>query len=182
MNEGCETRDALGMSIGSPDFIPSQVCKGFLETRRPALSCSSVAKKNEVRFLRDCPSELVRPEDPACSGPVVRGCADLSGAGDPTGLLSGVQGREAGETRLARRQSVLHEAIRLLCGETMPGDDDPGRGEGDPPRLAYGQGAGEAVHAGAAPEDGDSGAKGHRHRRDLDPEGAHLPDCGERSH
>ena len=162
------------MSIGSPDFILSQGFRGFLETRRPGLSGSSVVKKNELRFLRDCPPELLRPEDTACSRSVLRGCTDLSGAGDSTGLLSGVQGREAGETRLARRQSVLHEEIRLLCGETVPGDDDPGRGQRDPSRLAHDQGAGEAVHEGAASEDGDAGAESNRHRRDLDPEGSHL--------
>src|SRR3990167_6935872 len=145
MNRGCEKRDALGMSIDSPDFIPSQAFRGFLETRGQGLSCSSVVKKNEMRFLWDHPSELLRPEEASCSGPVVRGCADLSGIGDSTCLLPEVREGEAGETQLARRQSVLHEEICLLCGETVPSNDDPGRGKGDPSRLAHDQGAGVPV-------------------------------------
>ena len=43
-----------------------------------------------------------------------------------------------------------------------------------------GEGAREAVHAGAAATGGDAGAEGDRHRRDLDQEAPRLPHPGER--
>ena len=55
-----------------------------------------------------------------------------------------------------------------------------GRGEGTGAGLAHGQGAGDAIHAGPARARGHAGAAGDRHRRDLDPQGPHLPDRGQR--
>lgn len=129
----------------------------------PVLSPWFDAKKNGLWFLREGSSELVRSKDPSCSGPLVRGCPNLSGISDSACLLSALREGETGEALLSCRQSVLHEAICFLCGETMPVDDDPGCGEGDAFGLAHDQGVGEVVHAGATSEDGKSNARSDWH-------------------
>ncbi len=75
--------------------------------------------------------------------------------------------------------AVLHQALRLLCGPARSRLDHPGCGPGDAPQLDH-QSAGDAVHARAAAARGSARAARHRDRRDLHPEGAHLPDRGER--
>jgi len=181
MNTGCEKRDGYGMSIGFPVFIPGQRFRGSSAITRPGSSHCVAVKKNSLRFLWDRPSKLLRQEDTAGSRPVVRRCANLSGFGDPTCLLPEVWQGETREARMACRQPVLHEKICLLRWETMQGNDHSGRSNGNAPRLAYDQGAGEAVYAGAAPENRHSRSEGDRHRRDLNSKGTYLPNRSERS-
>src|SRR3990167_6381286 len=160
MNKECEERDSFGMSIGSPDFIPRQEFRGFLVTPGRGWYLSSVAKKNGVRLLRNSSQELLRPEGSSCPGSVLRRGASLSGAGDPTCSLQKVRRCEAGKTSLAGRQSLLHEAICLLCGETMPCFHDCRCGERSSAQLEDGQGAGKAVHEGTVAEGRDTGTGG----------------------
>ena len=180
MNRECEERDAFGMSIGSPDFIQERAFRGFLVIPEQESSRSSVAKKNSLWFLRHDSLQFLRLEGPPGSGSVLRGQEDLPGDGNPACLLPEVPDGEAGKACLAVRQPLLHEEVRLYGGETLPGHDDYGRGKRVSSRLEDGQGVGQAVHAGAVEEDGNTGSSGHRDRRDIDPERAHLSDCGER--
>ena len=88
---------------------------------------------------------------------------------------------EAGAARLSGGQPALHQALCLFCRSTLPAGDDQGRGEGTGARLAHGQGAGNAIHASPARARWHARPAGGRDRRDRDPQGPHLPDCGERS-
>src|SRR5713101_1661383 len=88
---------------------------------------------------------------------------------------------EAGEAGVALQQPLLHQALCVLCGPALSDLDDPRRR----PRVALGlehrQGTRPAVHAGAAPKSRAASATRDRHRRGLDPQGAHLPHRGQRS-
>lgn len=85
------------------------------------------------------------------------------------------------ESRLACRQSVLHQAIRLLRRPQVPKHDDQGCRQGAVARLAYGQGARQRVHAQTAREVPSRQAEGHRCRRDLSEEGPRVPHHCQRS-
>ena len=76
---------------------------------------------------------------------------------------------------VAGRQPAVHQAVRLLRGQALPREHRQGGRRGTAPRLAYRQGAGQAVHARATPPGRLPGAAGHRHRRDRRRQGAQLP-------
>ena len=93
----------------------------------------------------------------------MRGDAHLPGGGDPPGSMSTVRQSEAREVSVARDQPVLHKAVGLVCGATLPGHRRQGCGEGAQARLEDREEAGEGVYAGAAPAHRDAGPQGHRH-------------------
>ena len=82
---------------------------------------------------------------------------------------------------MAGGQSVLQQAVRLLRGAALPGDDDQ---ETWLEELLLDwhtvKELEKAVHARATPPRRDARAEGHRHRRDLHPQGPHLPHRGQR--
>ena len=149
-------------------------------TRRRASSRLCGAQKNGLQGMWSSALGLVRPDDTARSRSFLRRHAGLSGIRGSTGSVSTLRQGEARTTRLPCRQSVLHQAVRLVRRPALPDQHDPGRGRGTAPGLAYGQGTGQAVHADPAGADRYARAEGHRHRRDLDPQGTHLSHCGER--
>ena len=180
MIAGCEHTDASGTPIAFPISGQVQRYGASSVTRRPASFASSGGEKNGMRRLRTRPSRLVRPEDTPSPRPALRGHADLPGAGDSSRRVQEVRQGEAGEAGLAGGQSVLHQALRLLRGTALPDHDDQGRRRGNPAGLEDDQGPRRAVHAGAGATGGDACAEGGRDRRDLDPQGAHLPHRGQR--
>src|SRR6266508_6968664 len=66
--------------------------------------------------------------------------------GPARGLPTLWQG-EAGAARVPGGQSLLHQALCLLCGATLSGVPDPGCGQGAAAGLAHREGPGAAVHA-----------------------------------
>ena len=78
------------------------------------------------------------------------------------------------------RQPVLQQAVRHLRRPALPQCRYQGGGQGAASRLACGQGAREAVHAGAARTRGDAGTAHPRHRRSVDSQGTRLSHRSER--
>jgi len=177
---GCENTDACGTPTAFPGSVRAQRCAAFSVTRKRGSSAFVGGEKNGLRSLRPRSSSLVRSQTASSTGPALWGHAGLPGAGDPPRGVQGLRQSEAGEAGLAGGQAVLHQALRLLRGPSLPEHDDQGRGRGNPPGLEDGQGARRAVHEGATASSGDSRSQGDRGRRDIDPQRAHLPHRGQR--
>lgn len=156
MIAGWQRGKAYWTPTASPGFVPGLRSRGDSAIRRPGLSSWCGGKKNRVRMLWDHSSEFLRSQGPPDSRSVVRGAAHLPGGGDPPGSVSTVWQSEAGEGALGGGPSVLHEAVCLVCGTTLPRNGGQGGGSGAQARLEDGQGLGEGVYAGS------SGARGRR--------------------
>jgi hypothetical protein len=180
MIPGCENTDACGTRTASPASVRVQRYTGYSVTPRPESSASIGGGKNRLRRVWPRPSSVLRPQAAPSTRPAVRGHAGLPGAGGPARRVQALRQGEAGATGLAGGQSVLHQALRRLRGAAVPSRDHQGRRPRNAPGLEDGQGTGNAVHAGTAAPGGDPGSRGDRGRRDLDPEGAHLPHRGQR--
>ncbi len=89
------------MSTDSPGFVRGPRSRGYLAIRRPGSSGWSGVKKNGVRVLRDRAPELLRPQDAASPGSLLRRCADVPGRGGAARFLSTVRQGEAGTLGLA---------------------------------------------------------------------------------
>lgn len=163
MLAGCQRERACWTPTNSPGFVQGPRSRGYLEIRGPGLFGWSAVKKNGVRRVWDSAPEFLRSEGSADSRPVVWGDANLPGGGDPPGSVSPVRQSETGDVSLAGDQPVLHEAICLVCGATLPGDHRERRRQGAQARLEDGEEPGEGVYAGAAPAHGGTGPQGHRH-------------------
>ena len=87
---------------------------------------------------------------------------------------------EAGDVGLVGGPPVRHQALLILRGTSLPDHDGPGRGPGDAPSLGDHQGFGKGIHARAAAPRRLAGADRGRDRRDIHPQGAHVPDRGQR--
>ena len=148
---------AFLVSVRSTPFV------GSLGTPRPGSSDWYVGEKNVLWSVRPCSSFLLRPEDPAGSGSLLRGCAHLPGGGDPKGLLPKVQESEAGEAAVAGGQPFLHQAICLLCRPSVSGFGSDGCSGRTAPGLEDGKVSGKAVHAGAVEASGIAWTEGDRH-------------------
>ena len=170
-----DDRAGCGMRIAFPGSVRARPSRGSSAIPTRGSSPSPGGQKNGLWDLRPGAARVVRPQAPPGPRPRLRRPADLPRARGPAGGLPALWRGEAGAARLAGRQSLLHQALRLLRGPALSGRADPGRGRGAAPRLAHRQGAGEAVHARAAAAGRDARPAGDRHRRDLDREGAHLP-------
>jgi len=163
MIAGWQRRRACWTRTDSPGFVQGRRSRGYSAIRRPGLSSWVGGKKNGMRRVWDFAPEFLRPEGPADSRSVLRGAAHLRGRGGPPGSVSPVRQGEAGDVSMAGRQPVLHEAVCLVCGATLPGNGRPGRGQGTQARLEDRQEPREGVYARAAPAHRDAGAQGYRH-------------------
>lgn len=106
------------------------------------------------------PEFLRQPDPPGPGGPLMRGCADITGSGGAARFLPAVRQGEAGAAGLAGRQSLLHEAVSLFCGTAVPRHEYHGRGQGRASGLAHDEGIGATVHDGATPANRRSGSEG----------------------
>ena len=156
----CYDIDDFGIHIGFRVSARSTRSVGSLETPGPGSSDLCVGEKNGLWSVWPGPSWVLRPEDPKGPGSVLRGCAHLPGVGDPKGLLPKVQEREARETAVAGGQSFLHQAICLLRRPSVSGLGDHRCCQRTSPGLEDGEGAGEAIHAGAVEASGTARAEG----------------------
>ena len=158
----CEHTDVCETSNAFPASFKIQLYRASSVTRRPASFASSAGENG----LRQHPARLIRPEDMPSTRSALRGHADRPGAGDSPPRLHALRQGEAGEAGLTGGQPVLHQALHLLRGTALPEHDD------QEPRCA--------VHALAVATGGEACAKDGRDRRDLDTQGAHLPNRGQR--
>lgn len=161
MIRGCENIDVCGTPIGSPVLSPTQRCGVFSVIRRLESLVCVVGGKNSLRSLRLYQARMVRSQTALGAGFGVRGLSDLLGDRGTPNRLPTVQEGEAREVGVACQQSVLQQAIRLLCGTALPDHDDQRRCSRNAPRLADGQGIGQAVHGGAITQDRQSSSQGH---------------------
>ena len=147
------------------------------------MSCGwSDGKKNSLLGLRDHGIGLPGPAQAPSAGPGCRSHPHLSRVRVPPGGLPEVQGRETRDPDLVGPVGPVHAALRGPHRRALPRDDRDTGGGTQQPELGPGLAHGEELHAplaGAAPALGAS--SGHRHRRDLDPQGALLRHRGGRS-
>jgi len=153
-----------GTSIAFLDSTRSIPYAGFMEIPALVSSVSFVGEKNCLWGLWPGSPYLLRPKDPPGSRPLLRRHADLPGCGGPPSGLPQVPESEAGEIELVGRFPLLHKAIRLLCGPSLPGCKYSGCSPGVASGLEDGQGSGKAVYAGAVAKSGGSGAQSNWNR------------------
>ncbi len=151
-------------------FAPERSCAAASVTRK----CGSLpwhgAQKNVLWNLRDDASQFLRPHAAAGAGSVERPVSHSARPRGSSGSMRPVSRGEARATGVPGRQSVLHPALCVLRGSALPLGDHQGHCRGAAPGLGRGQGAGQAVHARAAPARRHARTEGDRHRRDLDPQ------------
>ena len=152
-------------STASPDSFPSTASAAFSAIRGPSLLRSNAFKKNGLRHLRTGSPRPLRQAAPTRPRSLVRRQAGLPRLRTPQSLLSPVRGREERRSRLARRQSALHQAVRLFRRTPMPRDHRARGGGRTAPRLARRQGTRKTVHAGTVATGRAAFAARHRHRR-----------------
>ena len=175
MISGCENHVGSMTRIGSPASAPSP---GPGHLRRPQGTDRHLLRRRKKRRagLRSIPADLLRQQVPAHPRPVLwRHPGVPGGRGSPRPLPTVWRG-ETGKAPLAGRQPLLHQALCLLRRPALPHRDDPGRGPRTAPRLEDRQGSGNGVHGRATPSRRHARPDRHRHRRNLHPQGAHLPD------
>ncbi len=170
-----------GMRIASPAFVRNRRCAVSSAIRRRASSSSFGAQKNALRLLRSSAHGLVRPAHAARSRSAVWRRADLPGDRCASGAVQELRASEERAARLPGRQPLLYPTLCLRRGATLSSGHDQGCCRGIQASLGDDQDSGDAVHAGAVGQGGHTRSQGDRHRRDLDPQGPHLPHRGERS-
>jgi len=177
---GCEKSGGSGATrIGFPDSCRLPRC--MVCSVIPGCDwCRCGVGKKSLWAVWNNVAHLLR--SPSVRGPrsALRSPAGLLGIGAAAGGLPEVRQSEARTFALAGGQSVLHQTVRFLRGAAVPRHDDQGGGRGTGFGLEDGKGAGQAIHAGAVEARGAPRPAGHWHRRGVDPQGAHLPDRGER--
>lgn len=174
-------REDYWTNISSPDFDRDLRYRGYLETRGQGLYGLRGYKKNGMWLLRQSSSELLRQDKTTDTGFVVRGCPDIPGGGSQAGQVQTVQESETGETPMAGKQSILHKAVFILCGEEVPNHDRQGCRERTQTGLACAQGIGEGIYVGTASAQSGGSAAHNRDRRNIFAEGTYLSDRGQRS-
>src|SRR3989338_9001904 len=176
----CEKRDDCWTNISSPGFVQRQGYRGYLETRRQGLSVLRGLKKNSMRLMRNSSSESLRQEGALDTGFIMRGCENLSGGGSPKGIMSWVRESEDRKVGLARRQSLLHKEVCLLCRQEVPCNDHTGCVKGTQVRLAYSKGIGQRIHGETTPSKPCPCSTSHWHRRGIHEERSYLSDSSKR--
>src|SRR5579862_5506621 len=166
--------DAFGTRIVSLASDPIRLSSASSVTLWRESSACTAAQKNMLRRMWVGTSRLIRPQGSPGPRPVLRRYSHLPGTGAPPGQLPELWQSETGEAGLAGQLPLLHEAVRLPRGAALPGREHPGGRPGIALGLEDSQDAGDAVHGGTAAAARDAGAESHRHRRTLDPQGAHL--------
>jgi hypothetical protein len=157
MMRGCENTVISTTPINSPGVGPPGQSGASSAIPRRVSFGSLAGEKNRLRDLRDRTPRLLRPPASAGAGPLLWRYAGVPGAAGPAGPVPPVWNGEAGGPAFPRRQPLLHEAVRLRRRPALSHRQHQGRGDGAAPGLAHGQGAGQAVHAGAAPAGRDAG-------------------------
>ena len=152
----------------------------FSATPGPWSSRSVAAEKNALRGLRASLSHLLRSTPTPRPRYLLWRQAGLPRPVGAPGQLPPVWRCETRALGLVGRQPPVHQAVRLLRRQAVPGEHRPGGCRGTAPGLAHRQGPGQAVHAGAPPSGGLPRATGHRHRRDRRRQTPPLPHRGQR--
>ena len=181
MITGWEKRDDYWTNTSSPGFDHDRQSGGCLETRRRGSSGLIVSKKNGMRLLWHRASRLLRQDSATDTGPVMRECSHLRVSGDSASSVQEVRESETGEASMAGKQSLLYEAVFLLCGTEVSSHDYQRCGKRIETGLAHGQDIGERVYAGAVAAESGGNAQGNRDRRNISAERAYLPNSGQRS-
>lgn len=152
-----------------PGFRPSSRVKGiFGDPQARILQTGAPGGKNRVRGLWDLPSGLLRSETAAGSRSLLRRHAGVPGAGGWSAPMPDLWQGGTGSSAVSRRQPVLHKAICLLRGAAVPLEQYPSGRSRASAGMAYGQGVGQAVHAGAGSTHGHAGTADHWDRRGVD--------------
>src|SRR5712692_5759587 len=167
-------------SIASPVAFRTPRSGASTVILMPWLSPCAAAEKNGLLRLRASVLDPLRPAAAAGPRSLLWRQACLSRVLLTQGPMSAVRWREDRTVGLARRQSLLYQALRLLRGPSLPRNPHQGSGRGTLSPLADGQGSGQAVHAGTTPPGRHSRSPGHRHRRDRHCQGAPVPHRGQR--
>src|SRR5436853_5547282 len=144
-------------------FLDSGRADGYrvcLEIPRFGSWSWSESKKNCLRRLRSRAPDFLRSQETASTRSFLRGYARVSRCGVPASGVPQFWACEAGQAALERRQSAVHQTVRLLCGAAMPGVDAKRRSQGIALGLADGQGPGDAIHARATPPRGNARTAG----------------------
>src|SRR5437870_3808337 len=163
-----------------PAFRPRAAVRGVFGDPKARVVRLERRGKNCVWSLRSSLAPNLRSQAALGARPVGGRHQNLPGDREPSGALPELRQSEAGEAGMALRQPFLHQALCVLRGPALSGFDDPGRRPRAAPGLENRQEARRAVHAGTAPKSWNTGSAGDRHRRDLDPQGAHLSHRSER--
>src|SRR3989338_4922228 len=177
---GWEKRGNCWTNIGSPDFVREQKLRGYLETQRHGFINLSELKKNSMRVLWHSSSESLRQGSASDSGFIVWGHEDLSGSGSPKSHVLEVRESEDGETGMDSKQSLLHEAVYLLCGAEVSWYDGKGCSEGVEVGLEKCEGIGQGVYGEAALSESCCCTPCHWNRRNIIEERTYLSDSSER--
>ena len=183
MIAGCDCPDLAGVSPTRIASLASAPCRRWSASSGSpacALSRSSAAQKNGLWRVRPGPQRLLRSPGAPGARPPVRRPADRRGVRAAPGRVPHLWRGEARAARLPGRQSPLHQALRVLRRAALPRLGHQRHRRGAAPGVAHGQGARAAVHARAAAARRHARAEGHRHRRGVDPERAHLSDRRQR--
>ena len=157
---GCENIDDCGTRIGSQVLGPAQHYGAFSVIRRLEYLVYAGGGKNSLRYLRLYQARVVRSQTALGAGFGVWGLSDLLGDRGAPNRLPAVHEGEAREAGVACGQSVLQQAICLLCGAALSGHDDQRCGAGDASGLEEYQRTGQAVYARAVASDRISYSQG----------------------
>ena len=160
----------------SPFFVLLKRYAASLAIPKHGSSRSFAAQKNSLQHLWPNSLRLVRQEAAASSRPLLWRHTHLSGDRNSTGAVPVLRQSETRTTRLSGRQPVLHQAVCLVCGQAVLQQHGIGHCPRTASGLAYRQGAGQAIHDRAR----NTRTQGDWHRRNLDPQGAHLSHRGQR--
>lgn len=153
MKNPCLKTNDFGISIVFQDSSLDTQLRGYLGSLEPELSVLLAGEKNDLWHLRDSSLRFLRSQDKACSRSFLRRCPDFSGDRGPACFLSKVPEGETRKAGLVGQLSLLHQAVCLLCGASLPGVEHPRCSQGAAFGLEDSQGLGNAVHARAVAQD-----------------------------
>src|SRR5262249_19001369 len=157
----CPHHDGWLTHTAFPAFAPGASSTASSATPRPASFAFCGGGKNKLWGLWARAEGLLRPQGPQAPRPVVWRYPGVPGGRGAARAVPQLRSGEAGEAVLGGRQSVLHQALCLLCRTPVPHGHYPRRRPGVASGLADGQGIGQAVHAGAAATARAAGTKDH---------------------
>src|SRR3954447_388011 len=151
----------------STDFPASSLVPRSMGSSATRMRWSSryvAAEKNALWRLWPRAEGLLRSAAPPRARPLLWRQAGLPRVLDAPGMVQAVRRREARGMGVVGGQPPVHQTVRLLRGQAVPGEYRPGHRRGTAPRLGDRQGAGQAVHARATPPGRLPRAAGHRPR------------------
>ena len=166
--DACQHHDNSATCTGSPDSRHGPPSMASLATRGPSFSRSSDVKKNALRLLRASVANLLRSTTTASPRSFLRRSTCLSRLLHSPRPVSLVPRREDRTSRLAGRQSFLHQALRLLRGRRCRSSTIKDVAKDLHLDWHTVKELGQAVHGRAAAPGRSAEAQSHRHRRNLD--------------